>query len=156
MLPLALAASMGKLENPLPWSQVIMQYEMERGGSETLWAKEGLKCYLFHLAKCCSLRSVTTVTTPGCIWTESLSHGAAQHHRPLWAAKDNLIKLFKSSLQVLRVTRSTTRGNISDTLFSWLFLLAAFHSPPSQLAEVSAGFGCLTLHSVDNPVPNTH
>lgn len=43
MLPLALAASTEKLENPLLSSQVIFQYEMEIGRSETLWAKEGLK-----------------------------------------------------------------------------------------------------------------
>jgi len=43
MLPLAPAASSGKMENHLPSSQVIFQYEMERDGSETLWAKQGLK-----------------------------------------------------------------------------------------------------------------
>jgi len=40
------------------------------------------------------------------------------------------------------------RGNVSDTIFSLILLLAASHNPPSKMADVSAAFGCLTIRSV--------
>lgn len=161
MLPLAPATSMGKLENALPSSEVIFQYEMERGGSESLWANEGLRrtsstspsvvlevCYREGCHYC--------VPTWLYFHREPVqrSNAAPPCTRPLWAVKHNLMKLVESSLQVLGVTWSNARENISDTLFSLLFLLAAFHSPLGRMPDGNAGFGCQTLHSVHNWVPN--
>lgn len=158
MLTLAPATSTGKLENPLPSSQVIFQCEMERGGLETLRAKEGLKR--------------TSSTLPSVVIGACYREGCP-YCEPTWLhfnrkpvqwsnaapsctrLKHNLIKWVESSLQVLSVTWSNVRGNISDTLFSLIFLLAAFHSPLSKMADVSVGYGCLTLHSVHNWVLHT-